>query len=98
MARLMRRENGTCPAAKSVAAEFYVPVGEVEEVAPAVIHRFDKRYLDEGTPMRLLRSANHVHVSLLWGTIALSPIAVHTTAHDILPGSVAPLVLGHNMI
>jgi hypothetical protein len=79
-------------------AEFDVPVGEVEEVFPAVVVRTAEIDLHEWAPLRTLRLADQMHPGFEWGAVRLARVALDAGANNILPGRWTAAIARNDMV
>ena len=66
-------------------AQLDVPVGEIDEVSPALVMLCAESHVHERTPLRALRSADQRHVGLVREAVPLSRIAGDARADHVLP-------------
>src|SRR5437016_2109851 len=70
-----------------VFAQFDDPIGEINDVFPAIVLVKAELDLDKGTPLRRLRFENEVQTGILRGEIGLECIAADTRTDNVFPGS-----------
>src|SRR4029077_8408203 len=75
-----------------------VPVGEIDEVLPAIVLMQAEVDLDKWPPLRPLRFANEMHPRLLRRAIRFERIALDAGANNVFPGRRPAAVARNNMI
>jgi hypothetical protein len=81
-----------------VFAQFDVPVGEVDEMFPAIVFLEAEVDLHEWAPLRPLRLANQVDTGFLRCAIGFARIALDAGANNVLPGGRAAAVARNDVI
>src|SRR5208283_3886578 len=79
-----------------ILAQFDIPVGEVEEVFPAIV--CDGGDGDERTPLRTLRLLDEVHARLGRRAVGFARVAGNTGADNILPRGRPAAVAGDDVV
>ena len=80
-----RTEQGSPGSLLGIFAQFDVPVGEVEEVFPAIVVLQADVQLNKRTPLRPLGLANKVHARFVRGAIGFEGVAVDARADNVFP-------------
>ena len=99
--RADRGVGGKVPGAareRTLIAQLDVPVGEIDEMPPALMLLAVERNVDKRSPFRTLRFANERHVRLVREPIAFARIARDARANDVLPRREAAFVAWQNVI
>lgn len=94
-ARAVKRPVGT--ALLQFLAQLNVPVGEVEEMLPALVSTRGDRDVDKGSPLGSLRFANQSHAGLCRGAVGFPRVAWNARAHDVFPGG-GPAAIARNHV
>ena len=81
-----------------IAAEFDVPIGEVEEMLPIVVNRASKGDLHKGSPFGALWFPNEPEPRLGGGAIGFTGITGNTRTNDIFPSGRAAAIAGNDVI
>lgn len=78
--------------------EFDVPVGEVDEMAPAIVWFVVKRDVKERLPAWPFGFAFEFHADLMREAVGFFRITTDAGADDVFPGGLAALVPGDDMV
>ena len=92
-----KRNIGSEPLA-GLFPKFHVPIGEIEEMLPAIVILRAEIHLDEWPPFRPLRLADQVHARFDRSAIRLPGITPDARAHDIFPSRRPPAIPRHYVI
>ena len=87
-----------CESRTNVFAQFDIPIGQIDEVLPAIVLMKGKIDLDERPPFGSFGFANQVHAGFLRSAVGLKRVALDARAHDILPGRGTTPVTRDDMI
>ena len=69
----------------SLIAQLDVPVGEINEVPPALVLLRCKRDMDKRTPLRPLRSADQRHARFMRESVSFARITRDTGTDNVFP-------------
>src|ERR1700678_3192193 len=81
-----------------VFAELHVPVGEVNEMLPAVVPVQGEIDLHKRTPFRALRFADEIHAGLGGCPVGLVGVATDAGTNNVFPGRRAAPVARNDMV
>ena len=83
---------------RSVPAQLYIPVSEVEKMFPAFVMGQPDVHLDKRTPFRTFRFAHQMQACLLRSAICFSRVAGNAGANNVFPGRWPAAVTRNNVI
>ncbi len=86
------------PLRDNVLAQFDVPVGEVDEMLPAIVPVQGEINLHKWPPFRPFGFADEIHAGLVRCAVRLAGIAQDARADDIFPRGGAAAVAGHDVV
>src|SRR5262245_20315351 len=86
------------PRERTLIAQFDVPVGEIDEMPPALMLLATERNVDKRSPFRTLRFANERHMRLGREPITFPRIARNARTNDVLPRGEAAFIARQNVI
>src|SRR5688572_6234492 len=79
-------------------AEFDVPIGQIEEMLPAIVVLSAEIDLDERTPLRPLGLANEMHAGFGRSTVGFAGVTTNAGAHDVFPSGGAAAIAWHDVV
>jgi len=83
---------------RTLVAQLDVPVGEIDEMPPALMLLAAERNVDERSPLWTLRFANERHLRLVGEPITFPRITGDARTNDVLPRREAAFVAWQNVI
>ena len=90
--RSHNRTNARTHRSQFLFVEFDVPIGEVEEILPALAFAVAEDKGNDGTPLGAHGLAHQTHVCLVREPVGLAGIATDARAHDVFPRRLAAAV------
>lgn len=75
-----------------------VPVGEIDEVAPAVVGLGVAGQMDKGSPLRFHRLADEFHAGFVRQAVALARVARDARTNDVFPCRLSAAIAGQHVI